>query len=135
MMKFFDPNNPNEGKKMIAAAALGLVALIILGYVFFGGSSKPATNTNANNIVRASPQPKPSTTSLITTMAGTIPPSDSPDDCSQCREVKYDGTIPPVSEANRNIFAYYIPPSPTPRPPPAQPQPSPPPPPPITLSG
>jgi len=133
-MKFFDPDNPNEKKKMIAAAALGLVALIILVYVFFGGSSKPATNTNANNIVRASPQPKPSTTGLTTT-TGTTSPPDSPDDCSQCREVKYDGTIPPVSEANRNIFAYYIPPSPTPKPPPAQPLPSPPPPPPITLSG
>jgi hypothetical protein len=133
-MKFFDPDNPNEKKKMIAAAALGLVALIILGYVFFGGSSKPATNTNTNNIVRASPQPKPST-GLTTTTVGAIPPPDSSDDCSQCREVRYDGTIPPLSEANRNIFAYYIPPSPTPRPPPVQPPPSPSPPPPITLSG
>jgi hypothetical protein len=30
--KLFDPNNPNEKKKMIAAGALGLVALIVLAY-------------------------------------------------------------------------------------------------------
>ena len=30
-MQLFDPNNPNEKKKMIAAAALGLAAIIVLG--------------------------------------------------------------------------------------------------------
>src|ERR1043166_6478709 len=108
-MKFFDPNNPNEKKKMIAAGALGLVALIVLGYVFFGGSSKPAPNVN--NIARTSPTPRPPTT--VPAGATEPPPSD---DCSQCREVVFNGMPPPFSEANRNIFAYYIPPSPTPRP-------------------
>jgi hypothetical protein len=37
-----------------------------------------------------------------------------------------------VNEANRNIFAYYIPPSPTPKPQPIPPTPTPPPPPPLT---
>ena len=43
-MQLFDPNNPNERKKIIAAGALFVVAMAVLGYVFFGGSSKPATN-------------------------------------------------------------------------------------------
>jgi hypothetical protein len=126
-MKFFDPNNPNEKKKMIAAGALGLVALIVLGYVFFGGSSTKPT-TNSNNIARTSPTPRPPTT-------GTTPaPDTAPDDCAYCREVSYNGSLPSVSEANRNIFAYYIPPSPTPKPPPYVPTPTPTPPPPLIAS-
>jgi len=125
-MKFFDPNNPNEKKKMIAAGALGLVALIVLGYVFFGGSSKPAPNVN--NIARTSPTPRQPTTGP----AGPIDPP--PDDCSQCREVVFNGMPPPFSEANRNIFAYYIPPSPTPKQLPTLAPPSPTPTPPLTAS-
>jgi hypothetical protein len=125
-MKFFDPNNPNEKKKMIAAGALGLVALIVLGYVFFGGSSKPATNTNG--IARTSPTPRPLTTG---SQGLTEPPDDA---CSYCREVNPYGSIPSVSEANRNIFAYYIPPSPTPKLPPYIPTPTPTPPPPLIAS-
>ena len=41
-MKFTDPNNPNEKKKMIAAGILGLAAILVLGYVFFGGSPTKA---------------------------------------------------------------------------------------------
>ena len=127
MMKFFDPNNPNEKKKMIAVAALGLVALIVLGYVFFGGSSKP-TSANSNNIARTSPTPRQPTT------GATAAPDTSPDDCSYCREVASNWSIPPGSEARRNIFAFYIPPPPTPTPLPYVPTPTPTPPPPLTAS-
>src|SRR6185295_7036181 len=97
---------------------------IVLGYVFFGGSSKPTTNSN--NIAKTSPTPRQPTT-------GTTEPKDTPDDsCSYCSEVNYNGSLPPVSEANRNIFAYYFAPSPTPKPPPYVPTPTPPPPPPLT---
>src|ERR1043166_653792 len=123
-MKFFDPNNPNEKKKMIAAGALGLVALLVLGYVFFGGNSMPTSNVN--NIARTSPTPRQPTTG-----PAQEPP---PDDCSQCREVVFNGMLPPASEANRNIFAYYIPPSPTPKPLPTLAPPSPTPTPPLTAS-
>ena len=64
-MKFFDPNNPNEKKKMIAAGALGLIAIIVLGYVFFGGSSKPS-----NNAIAKGPSPTP--------RVGTAPPPGPP---------------------------------------------------------
>ena len=109
---------------MIAAGALGLVALLVLGYVFFGGNSKPTSNVN--NIARTSPTPRQPTTG-----PAQEPP---PDDCSQCREVVFNGMLPPASEANRNIFAYYIPPSPTPKPLPTLAPPSPTPTPPLTAS-
>src|SRR5215831_1217954 len=121
-MKFFDPNNPNEKKKMIAAGALGLVAIVVLGYVFFGGSSsKPVANNN-----RPSPTPK----TVITQEVG----QPGPDEYSNLTPVIYLPPIPPSSEANRNIFAYYIPPSPTPKPPPSTPTPTPTPTPPLTAN-
>jgi hypothetical protein len=121
-MKFFDPNNPNEKKKMIAAGALGLVALMVLGYVFFGGSStKPPSKPIAGG---PSPAVKPG--------ISPEPPVEADNSCTYCQPVSYNGTIPAVSEANRNIFAYYIPPSPTPKPQPIPPTPTPPPPPPLT---
>lgn len=113
-MQFFDPNNPNEKKKMIAAGALGLVAILVLGYVFFGGSSSKSVG-NSN---RPSPTPK----AIITQVDGQAP---SDDGNTNLTPVVYNPATPPSSESNRNIFAYYIPPSPTPTP---LPIPSPPPP-------
>src|SRR6266567_7447004 len=105
-MKFFDPNNPNEKKKMIAAGALGLVAIIVLGYVFFGGSSKPS-----NNAIAKGPSPTPRTGNT------TVPPPEPPlDECSICQPIVYNGTVPAVTEANRNVFAFYEPPPSTPKP-------------------
>lgn len=107
-MKFFDPNNPNEKKKMIAAGVLGLVAIVVLGYVFFGGSSK----TTTNNVVGTRPSPSPR-------IAGGPQPSPvegAVDDPTIYQPISYNGTVPAVSEADRNIFAYYEPPPPTPKP-------------------
>ena len=119
-MQFFDPNNPNEKKKMIAAGALGLVAILVLGYVFFGGSSsKQVANHN-----RPSPTPKTIMTQEVGQPQG--------DDNSNLTEVIYNPATPPWSESNRNIFAYYVPPTPTPKPPPIPPTPSPTPTPPMT---
>ena len=97
-MQLFDPNNPNERKKIIAAAALFVVAIAVLGYVFFGGSSKkPATNSTA-----AKPSPTP--TKIVKEKEAPV------DDPSIYRPILYNGTIPGASEADRNIFAYYEPP-------------------------
>jgi len=120
-MQLFDPNNPNEKKKMIAAAVLGVAAIAVLGYVFFGGSSsKPTTN---NTIVKASSTPTKTTKD----------PETLPDDPSVFQPIVYTGTLPPVSEADRNIFAYY---EPTPKPLPLvyTPTPSPTPIPPLTVT-
>src|SRR5258708_15885669 len=98
-MQVFDPNNPNEKKKMIAAAVLGVGAIAVLGYVFFGGSSTKTTTTNT--IAKASPTPTKS-----------VKDETQNDDPSVFQPVNYVGTQPAVSEADRNIFAYYVPPPP-----------------------
>ncbi len=124
-MKFFDPNNPNEKKKMIAAGGLALAAILVLGYVFFGGgSSKPQTNSNL--IVRSSPSP-----------TRTPRPGESvdvPPDVSTYEPVSYTGIVAAASEADRNIFSFYEPPPPTPKPV-IIPTPSPTPTPPLVASG
>jgi hypothetical protein len=123
-MQFFDPNNPNEKKKMIAAAALGLVALLVLGYVLFGGrSSKPPVN---GTVARNSPTPRQPQGPNV---AGPIS-----DECSYCQEVVYSEARFAGSDANRNIFAFYVPPPPSPKPAPIIPTPTPTPLPPVTAS-
>jgi len=123
-MKFFDPNNPNEKKKMIAAGVLGLIAIVVLGYVFFGGSSKAPAN-----VVGTRPSPTPRIAS------GPQPsPVEGAVDDTIYQPIAYNGTVPAVSEADRNIFAYYEPPPPTPKPV-IIPTPSPTPTPPLVASG
>jgi hypothetical protein len=125
-MQLFDPRNPNEKKKMIAAGVLALVAILVLGYVFFGGgSSKPQTPTNA--IVRSSPSP----VRVAKPNASPEPPGE---DLSIYRPVSYNPIVGAPSEADRNIFSYYEPPPPTPRPIPVV-TPSPTPTPPLVASG
>jgi hypothetical protein len=118
-MQLFDPNNPNEKKKMIAAAVLGLVAIIVLGYVFFGGSSKKPTPRPAVNAT-ATPLRAVNTSSQQ-------PPDAVADDLANMQPINYTPPIPGESEADRNIFAYYVPPpipvkpTPTPTPTPTPP--------------
>jgi len=97
-MQLFDPNNPNEKKKMIAAGVLGLAAVLVLGYVFFGGSS---TKTTTSRPIAGGPTPTRGQK-----------PDVPPDDPSIYQTIVYTGVVPKVSEANRNIFAYYEPPPP-----------------------
>jgi len=117
-MQLFDPNNPNEKKKIIASVALGVAAILVLGYAFFGGSS---TKMPTNRSVTGGPTPTPTRTAS--------PPDGPTDDLSSYGPLNYNGTVPAISEANRNIFAYYEPtPTPTPevRIPPPTPAPTPP---------
>ena len=101
-MQLFDPKNPNEKKKLIAAGVLGVIAIVVLGYVFFGGSSKkPATNRPA--VAVASPTP-------AKIVKDQNPGDATVDDPSLYQPVRADMTVPAVSEPDRNIFAYYIPP-------------------------
>src|SRR6266478_98170 len=103
-MQLFDPNNPNEKKKMIAAAVLGIAAIAVLGYVFFGGSS---TKTTTNSVIsKASPTPN----KIIKDNPDTVA-----DDPSVFQPVVYNETVAAASEADRNVFAYYEPPPPPPK--------------------
>jgi hypothetical protein len=121
-MQLFDPNNPNEKKKIIAAGVLGVAAIVVLGYVFFGGSS---TKTTSNRSVAGGPTPSPTRNAR--------PPDTPTDDLSSYEPITYNGTVPAVSEANRNIFAYYEP-TPTPLPEVKMPTPTPVPTPPLIAS-
>ena len=122
-MQLFDPNNPNEKKKMIAAGVLALAAILVLGYVFFGGgSTKPATNRP----LAGGPTPTP-------TKSAQQPSDGLSEDPSIYQPIKYPNTVPAFSEANRNIFAYYEPPPPLVKVP-YVPTPTPVPPPPLTVS-
>jgi len=124
-VQLFDPNNPSERKKALAAAVLVIVALGLLGYVFLGGSSrKPQPNRNTT----AAPQ-RPQTGDA----ARQAPPEIGDEDISNLRPVPASWTVPSAAEPNRNIFAYYEP-TPTPVPVKPIPTPTPPPPPPLTLS-
>jgi len=118
-MQLFDPGNPSEKKKIIAAAVLGIGAILVLGYVFFGGSSSkpPVSQTRA----AATPTPKRPIT----------PPEDGTGPQEPLAPVPTSFTVPPVSETHRNIFGYYEPPPPLVR---AGPTPTPTPPPPVTIS-
>jgi len=125
-MQLFDPKNPNEKKKLIAAGVLGVIAIVVLGYVFFGGSSKkPATNRPA--VAVASPTP-------AKIVNGQNPGDVTPEEMSFYQPVRFDVTVPAVSEPDRNIFAYYIPPPPTPTPEKPIPTPTPTPTPPLVAS-
>ena len=124
-MQLFDPKNPNEKKKLIAAAVLGVIAIVVLGYVFFGGNSKKPTNRPG--VAVASPTP-------AKIVKEQNPGDVTPYDPSLYQPVRADITVPAVSEPDRNIFAYYIPPPPTPTPEKPIPTPTPAPPPPLVAS-
>lgn len=125
-----DENPKSERKKMIAAAALGLVALLTLWYAFFGSSPKTTTTaTKSTNSGAGAPR----STATTGDGRGSIIPINSTGDAPLDipRPVPVEDEPPPaVPEAGRNIFAFYVPPPPTPKPevtpPPATPTPAPP---------
>jgi hypothetical protein len=132
-MALFEGKTPAERNKLIAAMALGAIALISLSYMLFGSSSSPSpkrTATNTNN----------RTATQATTAPTAVAPIQSPKEVRSESEtlaimqpVVAKWPIPAVPEPNRNIFAFYVPkPSPSPTPTP-EPVPSPTPPPPIQL--
>src|SRR5436309_7689270 len=126
-MQLFDPKNPNEKKKIIAAAGLGVVAIAVLGYVFFGSSgSANRPQPNYNNIVRPGSQP-------VDTSKQKPVDSVISDDLNSLSPIPVSWSAPAVGEANRNIFAYYEP-TPTPVPEKPVPTPTPTPPPPLTVT-
>ena len=131
-------NPKSERKKMLAAIALGLVALVALWYAFFGSSSsKPAVTPGTQRGGGGNTTLAPRSASATGDGSGSIIPTTMRDEAPPLPPSPIpleDTPPPPVPEAGRNIFAYYVPPpkpviTPTPAPPP-----SPTPPPPLTLS-
>lgn len=130
-------NPKSERNKMIAAIALGFVALLTLWYAFFSGpsTSKTAPPQSANSKKALDPRSPNATTSDGT---ASLTPATSRDDISTevPRPIPLEYETPAgVPEVSRNIFAFYVPPPPTPKPVLPDPTPTPTPLPPLTVSG
>jgi hypothetical protein len=107
-MAVTENKRPAERNKMIAAVVLGAIALIALAYMFFGSSSSPKpTTSNSNKSKNTSSAAGGSKTTVQTLddirndAGGYVP-----------KVIKADFTQPSVPEAERNIFAFYVPPPP-----------------------
>lgn len=120
---------------MIAAAVLGVIALVTLyfafGRSFFGGSTTAKTST--------SPTSKPSAPRQSNTGDNVMPTIDEQNFEYQTRPVDYRTGAIGAPAAGRNIFAFYEPPAPTPYSPtpyvsPQIKTPTPPPPPPLLVA-
>ena len=128
-MQAIDLTKPGEKKKLIGAAILGFVALIVLWWVLFGFGS-----SGNSNKPRAAASPTPART----TGPGPRPQANqtpSPDAAALAlfAPIEYVPSSYSAPEARRNIFAYYVPP-PAPSPVIREVAPTPPPPPPILLA-
>jgi hypothetical protein len=118
-------NSPADRKKLIAAIVLGVVAIAVLSYALFGGSSSGPQRKTA-----ARPTPSPQRLPGSTRIDSSIP---SPDDPLSVQPLPANFTSQAGAEPRRNIFAFYEPP-PTPSPVVKIPQPSPTPTPPVLLA-
>lgn len=120
----FDLTKPGEKRKLIIASILGLIAIVVLWWTFFGfGSSATPSRPSAQQQQQqqslpgrrtGAPQPKP--TPPLSDLVATLMPVKLPED------------VPLVPEPRRNIFAFYEPPpvtqtvnTPTPTPTPSPP--------------
>jgi len=110
-MQAIDLTKPGEKKKVIAAAALGFVALLVLWWVVFGfGGSR---NTNTPPRAAATPTPARNTRPGAQQQPGQTVSSDVAS-AVMWAPISYEPSAYNAPEAKRNIFAYYVPPKPQP---------------------
>ncbi|MFN2530803.1 MAG: TIG domain-containing protein [Pyrinomonadaceae bacterium] len=108
-MKVADLQNPSEKKKIIAAAVLGLVAIVFLWWAVFGfgGSAKTPPRVTAN-----APATRPTNTAGVTSASQNDSTTLKPEELVDLLPVVYERPGLNVPEAKRNIFSYYEPPGP-----------------------
>ena len=104
-MQKTDLNNPSERKKLILAAVLGMIAIVVLWWAFVGfGSSSPSQATQRNAAVLP---PAPGSRASATVTKPQTPAEVSGDLLAQLEPVSYQQSAINVPEPRRNIFAYY----------------------------
>lgn len=107
-MQAVDLSKPGEKKKMIWAAILGLVALIVMWWALFGFGSSTSSNTPA----RAASTPTPARTQPGRPAPVAQRPDEVVMDLARFAPIEYQPSSYNAPEARRNIFAYYVPPPP-----------------------
>jgi hypothetical protein len=117
--------SPTERNKIIAASALGLVALVAL-YLAFGRSLFGGSTTSASP--KASPTPTPRNTAAADRDNKFRLPTPEEQNLNIATPVMYSPQSMGAPDPGRNIFAFYEPPPPCPEcpPPPVKPSPTPP---------
>ena len=101
-MQIANLNNPGERKKLIWAALLGLVAVLVLWWTFIGFGSSGKSVTQRTAVPPTTPGARPTARN-----ATAQTPSDLNDLAESLRPVSLPQPNPGVPEAKRNIFAYY----------------------------
>lgn len=110
-MKLFEGKSPTERNKIIAALALGAMALLALTYTF-GGMFFGGSRTKVNVAVKASPTP--TATPRSNTEIAALPSDEEVNFLYTTTPVVYSPGSFYAPDAGRNIFAFYEPPPPTP---------------------
>lgn len=126
-MQLVDLNKPGEKKKLISAAILGLVAIVVLWWTLIGFDSGTTTSTT-----RTTPSPTPPRRTQNTASTNETPSPDV-NNLAAFAPISFPRSSYNAPEAQRNIFAYYVPP-PKPSPAVAAPTQAPTPPPPVLLA-
>ncbi len=109
-MKLFEGKSPAERNKIIAAIALGAMALLSLTYTFGGGLFGGKRTVT----VSISPTPTPTLSPRTNAETVTMPSREEEIFGYTTTPVAYNPTQFYAPDAGRNIFAFYEPPAPTP---------------------
>jgi hypothetical protein len=99
-MALLEGKTPSERNKTIAAISLGGIAVIAMGYLFFGGESTPQRPRNANTTAAQNRNAGPTTTNQA-------PASTNESTDVMLAPVSANFPVPASADAGRNIFSFY----------------------------
>jgi hypothetical protein len=111
-MKLFEGKSANERNKIIAAAVLGVLAIVSL-FLAFGRGFFTSSATSVT-VSAGSPTPKPTASPQVAANDFKLPTKSEQDFIDVTTPVVYDPMMHYAPDPGRNIFAFYEPPPPTP---------------------